>query len=120
MNKTRKKLTATPLKIHARGVLLLVGLILGTLFSGFGGTPIAFAPGGGGGLKNTNHASFTYAIDTHSSYHWIADLNNDDGATISGGVWIYDDDVYIYIWVGVWSKPYLAYGELEKTREMET
>ena len=31
--------------------------------------------------------------------------------TGSGGVWIYDDGDYIHIWVGVWVKPFLAYGE---------
>ena len=31
-----------------------------------------------------------------------------------GSIAIYDDGSYIYIWVGVWSKPYLAYGELDK------
>jgi len=65
---------------------------------------------GGPGDKGT--ASFSYEVGTYASYQTIASL--DDESVPMGRVSIYDDGSYIYIHVAVWSKPYLAYGELDK------
>jgi hypothetical protein len=51
---------------------------------------------------------FTYNVGDYSSWYNIANISN--CATIV----IYDDGVDIHIGVGVWKKPYLAYGELDK------
>jgi len=51
---------------------------------------------------------FTYTVGDYSSWYNIANISK--CATIV----IKDDGVNIYIGVGVWKKPYLAYGELDK------
>lgn len=90
--------------------LLLVGLMLGTLFSGFGGTLVK-----AGGMKNDSHAEFTYNWE-HTDWFPIADLHeklNDPSSLVMGRVWIKHDDASIHLWVAVYSKQYFAYGEIE-------
>ena len=82
-------------------VILLITLLSVTLI------PEAFA----GGVGDKGTASFTYDIGTYSDYYNI--VNMTDGGIEMGSIAIYDDGSYIYIWVGVWSKPYLAYGHGE-------
>jgi hypothetical protein len=65
-----------------------------------------------GKVGDKGAASFTYDLGTYSDYYNIANIT--DGGAEMGSISIYDDGVYIYIWVGVWSKPYLAYGELDR------
>jgi len=82
-------------------VLVLLGIL------SVGVSPVAAS-----GVTNTLEASFEYVVGTYSSYYWITNLTSGDIDV--GSVAIYDDGSDIYIWVGVWSKPYLAYGELDK------
>ena len=83
-------------------VILLITVFSVTLI------PEAFA----GGVGDKGSASFTYDLGTYSDYYNI--VNMTDGGIEMGSIAIYDDGSNIYIWVGVWSKPYLAYGELDK------
>ncbi len=95
--------------------LLLIGVMLGILFSVAGITPVVAAS-----VDKESKASFTYVIGTHSSWYWITNLTevNDKGKdgvfNKTGSVAIYDNGSHIFVYVGVWSKPYLAYGELDK------
>jgi len=93
-------------KVMRKSRILLVILLI-TVFS-VALIPEAFA----GGVGDKGTASFTYDIGTYSEYYNVVNMT-DDG-TEMGSIAIYDDGSYIYIWVGVWSKPYLAYGELDK------
>ena len=65
-----------------------------------------------GGIGDQGSASFTYDLGTYSEYNFI-DTLDDDGEQM-GDIEIYNDDTYIYIRIKVYSKPYLAYGELDK------
>lgn len=64
-------------------------------------------------VGNCMHACFTYNVGAYSGYHLVAYLEG-EGDVDAGSVEVYDDNSYIFIRAVVWSKPYLAYGELDK------
>lgn len=70
-------------------------------------------PGAHAKLGNMNFGTVDYDVGDSTGWTWEGDLVNEDGSTVSGGIWMYNDDDNIYISVLVWVKPYLAYGELE-------
>jgi hypothetical protein len=70
-------------------------------------------PGAQAKLGNRNSGTVDYDVGDSTGWTWEGDLVNEDGSTVSGGIWMYNDVDTIYIAVLVWVKPYLAYGELE-------
>jgi len=64
-------------------------------------------------LGHKNFGTVDYEVGDSTGWTWEGDLVNEDGSTVSGGIWMYNDVDTIYIAVLVWVKPYLAYGELE-------
>ncbi len=86
------------MKIRLSRALLLITIITTIAFA----TPVYAKKG------NKDSVTFTYTVGDYSSWHNIANIT--ECATIV----IKDDGVNISIGVGVWKKPYLAYGELDK------
>jgi hypothetical protein len=84
--------------ITSARALLLITIITTIAFA----TPIYAKKG------KKDSVSFTYTVGDYSSWYNIANI------TECASIVIKDDGVNIYIGVGVWKKPYLAYGELDK------
>jgi len=63
-------------------------------------------------VDNTLTASFPYSVGSYS--FWEEQLFDVRYHLPCGVVAIYDDGSDIHLWVIVWSKPYLAWGELDK------
>ena len=71
-------------------------------------------------FKNENSATFTYTKDDFTSgYGFVEDLENEEGPTVSGEVWMYNDASNIYIYAFVRVKPYLAYGKGELDEDFD-
>ena len=65
-------------------------------------------------LGNINEGTVIFELgDYPSGYVHVGNLVNEDGSTVTGGIWMYNDTDTIYIAVLVWVKPYLAYGKSE-------
>lgn len=91
--------------------LVTIALMFEIIFLGLGIIP---AIANDDGVSNDSTACFTYNVGAYSSYYWIANLTDDRMGLETGSVAIYDNGSHIFLWIGVWSKPYLAYGELDK------